>query len=203
MAVAGAAVAVRQEGLLRGRRKRQRKAVQDPRWGLGERVGDRRKRSLQEGLCFMPIRRSADRRRHAGPEDRAGNMRTRGACRSRRFTPNGFHFRQTRPLADRADRIVLRGVALCRLALGFGGGFYRARFPGPAIGSSISFCPAAAFFGFLGPGFVPTDAERPRYRGRRAARAAPPFRAWIAWSGCFGLVPKSSSSSAPLVANER
>jgi hypothetical protein len=79
MAIARAAGAVRQEKLLRGRRKRERKAVQDPRRDLGERVRDRRTRSLAGWAVFHADRRAADRRRHARPEDCAGNMRRPGA----------------------------------------------------------------------------------------------------------------------------
>ena len=43
---------------------------------------------------------------------------------ARRFTPNGFHFRQTRPLADRADRIVLRGSLYADLRWGLAAAYF-------------------------------------------------------------------------------
>src|SRR6266404_200361 len=109
MVVAGAAGAVRQEGLLRGCRKRQRKAVQDPRRGLGERVRDRRKGSPAGGVVFHADRRSADRRRYARAEDRAGNMRRRGARRGQEVHSEWFPFQ-----ANPTSRLTARTASLLR-----------------------------------------------------------------------------------------
>ena len=70
---------------------------------------------------FHADRRSADRRCNARPEDRAGNMRTRGAHRGQEVHAERFPF-PTNPTSRLTARTesLLRGVPLCRLALGFG-----------------------------------------------------------------------------------
>jgi hypothetical protein len=103
---------------------------------------------------FHADRRSADRRRHACPEDRAGDMRGPGARRGQEVHSEQFPF-QAKPTSRLRTQIGVVAVAeplyadlrWC-LAVGF---FAVASFAGflLAIGSSISFCPTDAFLGFF------------------------------------------------------
>lgn len=119
---------------------------------------------------FHAERRAADRRCHARPEDRAGDVRGQGARRGPQVHSERLPF-QTNPtslLTPRTHRGCGEAV-LCRdFRCGFDVVFFAAfSFAGflPEIASSISFCPAAAFLGF----FVAFEAAPCRRSG-----AAPP-----------------------------
>ena len=114
---------------------------------------------------FQADRRAADRRRDARPEDRAGKMRTRGAHRDQEVHAERFPFptNPTSRLTARTDSL-LRGIPFMPTSAEvWRRVFAPASLAGflPAIGSYISFSPAAAFFGLLGPGFdTPTQRVR-------------------------------------------